>query len=45
VGREQRILLETLNYLLALGGLMLVYALHRRLHRRRERALAAILEG
>ncbi len=45
IGREQRILLETLNYLLALGGLALVFALHRLLHRRRERALAAILEG
>jgi len=45
VGRDQRILLETLNYLIALGGLMLVYALHRRLRRRREQALAAILEG
>ena len=45
VGREQRILLETLNYLLALGGLALVFALHRLLHRRREKALAAILEG
>ncbi|MEA1049211.1 Gldg family protein [Lamprobacter modestohalophilus] len=45
VGREQRILLETLNYLLALGGLALVFALHRRLHRRREQALAAILEA
>ncbi|MEA3640168.1 MAG: Gldg family protein [Lamprobacter sp.] len=45
VGREQRILLEALNYLLALGGLVLVFALHRRLHQRRERALAAILEG
>jgi len=45
VGREQRMLLETLNYLLALGGLALVFALHRLLRRRREQALAAILEG
>ncbi|WP_462322404.1 Gldg family protein [Halochromatium sp.] len=45
VGREQRILLETLNYLLALGGLALVFVLHRLLHQRRERSLAAILEG
>ncbi len=45
VGREQRILIEALNYLLALGGLALIYALHRRLRHRREQALAAILEG
>ncbi|NBC48926.1 MAG: ABC transporter permease subunit [Gammaproteobacteria bacterium] len=45
VGREQRILLESLNYLLALGGLGLVYALHRSLRRRRERRLARMLEG
>ncbi len=45
LGREQRVLLEALNYLLALGGLALVFALHRLLHRRRERSLSAILEG
>lgn len=45
VGREQRMLIESLNYLLALGGLTLIYALHRRLRRRREQTLAAILEG
>jgi ABC-2 type transport system permease protein len=45
IGREQRILLETLNYILALGGLGLVYLAHRTLRRRRARALAAMLEG
>ena len=43
VGREGRIFWETLNYLLALAGLALVYWLYRRVRSRRERADAAIL--
>jgi ABC-2 type transport system permease protein len=38
-------LIEYLNYALALGGLVLVYWLHRMLQRRRERAYAEILAG
>ena len=45
VGREGRMLWEYLNYALALGGLALVYWLHRRLHRRRELAYAEALAG
>jgi ABC-2 type transport system permease protein len=45
VGRQQRMLIEYLNYALALGGLVLVYWLHRMLQRRRERAYAEILAG
>jgi ABC-2 type transport system permease protein len=43
IGREARLFWETLNYLLALGGLALVYALHRRARARRARYHAAIL--
>jgi len=45
VGREGRMFWEYLNYVLALGGLALVYLLHRVLRKRRERAYAAMLEG
>ena len=45
VGGQQRMLWEALNYLLALAGLGLVFLLHRRLRRRRERALQAMLEA
>jgi ABC-2 type transport system permease protein len=44
VGRQQRIFWEYLNYALAAAGLGLVYWLHRLLRRRRERALAAMLQ-
>jgi len=44
MGPSERLFWETLNYLLALGGLALVYALHRRARTRREAALAAMLE-
>jgi ABC-type uncharacterized transport system involved in gliding motility, auxiliary component len=43
IGRETRLFWETLNYLLALGGLLLVYALHRHARARRARYHAAIL--
>jgi ABC-2 type transport system permease protein len=43
VGREGRMLLEYLNYALALGGLALVYWLHRTLRRRRVRMYGAML--
>jgi ABC-2 type transport system permease protein len=43
VGREGRIFWETLNYVLALAGLALVYWLYRRAWARRERADEAIL--
>lgn len=43
LGREARLFWETLNYLLALGGLALVYTLHRRARTRRARYHAAIL--
>lgn len=43
IGREARVFWETLNYLLALGGLALIYALHRRARTRRARYHAAIL--
>ncbi|SDX11455.1 Gldg family protein [Thiocapsa roseopersicina] len=43
VGREGRIFWETLNYVLALAGLALVYWLYRRARARRERADEAIL--
>ncbi len=43
VGRETRLFWETLNYLLAIGGLILVYWLHRRTRARRARDHAAIL--
>lgn len=43
VGREGRILWETLNYVLALAGLALVYWLYRRARARRERGDVAIL--
>ncbi len=45
VGREGRIFWEYLNYALALGGLALVYWLHRTLRRRRERIYAAMLSA
>jgi ABC-2 type transport system permease protein len=44
VGREGRIFWETLNYLLALAGLALVYWLYRRGRRRLEQHDARILE-
>ncbi|MBN2886202.1 MAG: ABC transporter permease, partial [Chromatiaceae bacterium] len=44
MGPSERLFWETLNYLLALGGLALVYALHWRARARREAALAAMLE-
>ncbi|MGQ9659683.1 MAG: Gldg family protein [Thermochromatium sp.] len=43
IGREARVFWETLNDLLALGGLVLVYALHRRARSRRARYHAVIL--
>jgi ABC-2 type transport system permease protein len=43
IGREARVFWESLNYLLALGGLALVYWLHRRTRARRARYHAAIL--
>ncbi len=43
VGREGRIFWESLNYLLAIAGLALVYWLYRRARRRRERGDEAIL--
>ncbi len=45
VGQEARVFWEYLNYVLAAGGLALVYWLHRALRRRRERELAAMLVG
>jgi len=45
VGREKRMLVEYLNYALALAGLGLVYWIHRVLRRRRERAALALLGG
>ena len=45
VGREGRMFWEYLNYGLALGGLALVYWLHRRLRRRRDQAYAEMLAG
>ena len=45
VGRESRMFWEYLNYALALGGLALVYWLHRVLRRRRERRYADMLAG
>jgi ABC-2 type transport system permease protein len=44
LGREGRMFWEYLNYVLALGGLVLVYAVHRQLRRRHQQAQAAILE-
>ncbi len=44
IGQEARFFWESLNYLLALGGLALVYWLYRRSRARRERAYAAILD-
>ncbi|QIK37577.1 ABC transporter permease subunit [Caldichromatium japonicum] len=43
VGRETRLFLETLNYLLAAAGLILVYWLYRRARAQRARYHAAIL--
>ncbi|NCC27399.1 MAG: ABC transporter permease [Gammaproteobacteria bacterium] len=43
VGREGRIFWETLNYVLALAGLALVYWLYRRVRARRERTDETIL--
>ncbi|MBK5969640.1 MULTISPECIES: Gldg family protein [Thiorhodovibrio] len=45
VGRDGRMFWEYLNYLLALGGLVLLYVVHRILRRRHQQAQAAILEG
>ena len=45
VGRDSRMFWEYLNYVLALGGLVLVYVVHRVLRRRHQQAQAAILEG
>ncbi|EIC22000.1 Gldg family protein [Thiorhodovibrio frisius] len=44
-GRDSRMFWEYLNYILALGGLVLVYVVHRILRRRHEQAQAAMLEG
>ena len=43
VGRQGRMFWEYLNYALALGGLALVYGLHRLLRRRRERDFDLLL--
>jgi ABC-2 type transport system permease protein len=43
IDQQGRLFWESLNYLLALGGLALVYWLYRHLRRRREQAYAAIL--
>ncbi|MBK1716174.1 Gldg family protein [Thiocystis violacea] len=43
IGQERRVFWESLNYLLALGGLLLVYWIHRRARARRARIHAAIL--
>lgn len=43
LGQQGRLFWESLNYLLALGGLILVYWLYRRLRIRREQGYAAIL--
>ncbi len=45
LGQQGRLFWESLNYLLALGGLALVYWLYRRLRSRREQAYARILEN
>ncbi|WPL19478.1 gliding motility-associated ABC transporter permease protein GldF [Thiorhodovibrio winogradskyi] len=45
VGRDGRMFWEYLNYLLALGGLVLVYVAHRILRAHHQQAQAAILEG
>ena len=45
VGRQARMFWESLNYAWAAIGLGLVYWLHRRLRRRRERTLAAMLHA
>ncbi|MGB5834841.1 MAG: DUF4350 domain-containing protein, partial [Thiohalocapsa sp.] len=45
VGQQGRMVWEYLNYALALGGLALVYWLHRLLRRRSERGYAEILAG
>ncbi|NCA70280.1 MAG: ABC transporter permease [Sphingobacteriia bacterium] len=45
LGRDGRILFETLSYLLAIAGLALVYWLYRRVRRRHEHADVAILSG
>ncbi|MBK1647819.1 Gldg family protein [Rhabdochromatium marinum] len=45
VGRDSRMFWEYFNYILALGGLALVYVAHRKLRQRKERAQAAMLEG
>ncbi len=43
IGQQGRLFWESLNYLLALSGLTLVYWLYRRARARRERSYAAIL--
>jgi len=43
IGQQARLFWESLNYLLALAGLALVYWIHRRARNRRESAYAAIL--
>jgi ABC-2 type transport system permease protein len=45
IGQQGRLFWESLNYLLALGGLALVYWLYRRLRARREQGYASILSN
>lgn len=45
VGRDGRMLWEYLNYILALGSLLLVYVAHRALRTAHQRAQAAMLEN
>ncbi|AFL72706.1 Gldg family protein [Thiocystis violascens] len=45
IGQQRRLFWESLNYLLALGGLALVFWLYRRLRARREQGYAAILSN